>query len=242
MEIIKIDSADSTNTWVSRHEEELPSPALVYSHRQTAGRGQRGNHWESEPGKNITATLLFHPSEFPACDQFAISEAVALAVVDFLEGYGVKAKIKWPNDIYVEDKKICGILVEHTVMGSNIMRTIAGMGININQREFLSDAPNPVSMTQLTGLDHDLEEAVANLAKALEKRIAALRMPEILHGSFLDHLWRKDKRYHKFYDRNSNEPIRAKIIDVKANGLLTLETSEGDTREFAFKEVEFILE
>lgn len=241
MEILKLDSVDSTNTWISQNEKELPEVALVYAEAQIAGRGQRGNSWESEPGKNITASLIFHPEEFRAVNQFTISEAIAMAIVSFLKDYGVEATIKWPNDIYAGDKKICGILVEHVVTGKNIQRTIAGMGININQTEFLSDAPNPVSLTMLTGKTYNVEALVRNLALHLEKAIKNLDESEKIHSEFKGLLWRKGKDLHPYNDKIRGEKIMAAIEDVERSGMLILITSTGEIRKYAFKEVEFVL-
>lgn len=241
MEIICLESADSTNSWLAQHEDELPSTSLVYCKTQTAGRGQRGNSWESEPGKNITASIIFHPEKFPAIKQFMISEIIALTIVDFLNELGVKASVKWPNDIYVGNGKICGILVEHVVTGCLISRTIAGFGININQTIFQSDAPNPVSLSMLTGLEYDIEKLIHNLTLKLEKNLQGLD-EEQLHERFLELLWRKDGYYHKFFDRKNNEPIEALIDTVERTGILNLKTRQGEKREYSFKEVEFIID
>lgn len=241
MEIKKLGTVESTNTWVSQHESGLSAPFLVYCEQQTAGRGQRGNTWESAPGKNITASLLLRPENFEAAGQFAISEAVSLSIVSFLKIHGVEAGIKWPNDIYTGDKKICGILVEHVVTGKNITRTIAGIGININQECFISDAPNPVSLTMLTGKKYNIEDTVAILADCLAEALEKLDNPEELHSEFLKHLWRNDKGFHKFYDRKCSENIEAAIEGVASNGILILKTKSGEVREYTFKEVEFII-
>ena len=242
MNILRLEKADSTNTWVSQHENEVASPAFVYCMEQTAGRGQRGNSWESQPGKNITASVIFHPHNFNASQQFAISEAIALAIVDFLKSLEIDAKIKWPNDIYVGDQKICGILVEHVVTGKNISRTIAGFGININQENFYSDAPNPVSAKILTGKEYNLELLIPELANSLENYIIRLSEPEIFHDSFLSLLWRGDGNIYNFFDRIRNEKIKARIDSVGKEGVMTLSTEKGEKRTYAFKEVEFILE
>lgn len=241
MDIIKLDTADSTNSWVAAYEKDLPSPALVYCVEQTAGRGQRGNSWESAPGLNITASLLFHPQDFLAEWQFLISENIALAIISFLKDLGVEAKVKWPNDIYVGDRKICGILVEHVVTGKFITRTIAGFGININQTEFLSDAPNPVSLSMLTGEKYNLENALAKLSLHLEKFLREIHQGISSHILFMKMLWRNDGNFYKFVDRKKDEPIEACIQEVAPTGMLTLQTREGDIRDFAFKEVEFVL-
>ena len=241
MEILKLSTVDSTNTWVAQHEGDLSNQAIVYCEEQTAGRGQRGNSWESEAGENITASMIFHPGEFEASRQFSISESVSLAIVEFLREYGVEAKIKWPNDIYVGDKKISGILVEHHVLGRYVARSIAGMGINMNQEVFRSDAPNPVSLWQLTAKKNDIDEAVKKLARHLEKCLANIDEPGKTHAKFINLLWRKDGHYHNFYDRKESEQIEARIEGVEMNGLLTLQLKGGERRQYAFKEVEFIL-
>lgn len=250
MKVIEIKETQSTNSWLSAHCGELEGDCLVYALAQTAGRGQRGNSWESEPGKNLTASALLHPHGILPQKQFLISEAVALAVTDFLSGLGVETMVKWPNDIYAGDKKICGILIEHAVMPGVIMRTIAGVGVNINQTLFLSDAPNPVSVKQLTGEDHDIASLAPLLADKISQRLSSIvstgneqRTTESqkLHSQFMQKLWRGDSRMYPFFDRNADEKIEAKIINVAPDGILTLETSKGETRSYAFKEIEFLL-
>lgn len=240
MQIKKLESTDSTNTWVNQNESLLEDTALVYCVEQTAGRGQRGNSWESESGKNITASLLIHPQDFAAYRQFQLSEAMALAIVDYLRSKDVEAKVKWPNDIYVGDKKICGILVEHVVTGKNISRTIAGFGLNINQEKFLSDAPNPVSLTQLTSIEYNLETEIKEVAKFITRRFDGVA-PEDLHSEFLSNLWRHDGEIHGFKDNKKGELIQARIMDVDPNGTLYLMTDSGEMRDYAFKEIEFLL-
>ena len=241
MEIICLDTVDSTNTWVSQNEKNLPSPSIVRCNTQSAGRGQRGNSWESESGKNFTGTVLIHPEDFPASSQFQLSEAIALAIVETISDYGIEAKIKWPNDIYVGDKKICGILVENVITGTKISRSIAGFGLNVNQEKFISDAPNPVSLKQLTGKDYDLDEVSERLAMSIERKLEEIVNPAQLHADFKKKLWRKDEKFYSFHDRKAGEKIEARIHEVGLDGILTLVTSDGDSRNYAFKEVEFIL-
>ena len=127
---------------------ELPHATVVSTYNQTAGRGQRGNSWESEPHKNLTFSVLLKPQHIIAREQFYISEIVSVAIVNTLRKYIIDQPIaiKWPNDIYVNDDKICGILIENTLSGYSISQSIAGIGININQQTFLSNAPNPISL------------------------------------------------------------------------------------------------
>ena len=241
MKTIELQQTDATNSWLSRNAGSLEGECLVYALSQTAGRGQRGNSWESEPGKNLTASVLLHPSGvLPQC-QFVISEAVALAVTDFLADLGIAAMVKWPNDIYVGDKKICGILIEHAVMPGVIMRTIAGIGININQKQFVSDAPNPVSVWQLTGSEHEISLLAENLAAHVEDRMKGVGDSGMLHTEFMGRLWRGDGDYYDFYDRKCDERVSARIKNVAPDGMLTIETASGELRTFAFKEIEFLL-
>lgn len=226
---------------MARNESSLPSTSLAYCLNQTAGRGQRGNSWESAPGENITASLMIHPSNFPAHRQFSLSEAISLAIIEFLSNLGVEAKVKWPNDIYVGDKKICGILVENVVMEKNITRSIAGFGININQKKFISNAPNPISLSMITGKNYEIRKLIEELANILERYLKLIDSPEALHQLFLTNLWRKDGADYKFIDRKSNEPFTGRIHTVEPDGTLSIMTPHGEKREFAFKEIEFVI-
>lgn len=241
MRIIELKETGSTNSWVATHREELPMPSLVYALNQTRGRGQRGNSWESEPGMNLCASVLLRPAGVEPRRQFIVSEAVALAVTDLLKEYGVDAMVKWPNDIYAGDCKICGILIEHAVMPREILYTIAGIGINVNQTRFLSDAPNPVSMKQLTDRTYQLDVLAESLGKAIERRLAMMTEdPDSMHEEFMARLWRGDGRQYPFFDRLRGERVEASIVDVGRDGIMTLDVG-GELRMFAFKEVEFII-
>lgn len=250
MKVIALDETDSTNSWVAANRETLDLPTLVFARRQTAGRGQRGNSWESQPGCNLCASAFFSPEGIRPHMQFAVSEAVALAVVDLLQEYGVESKVKWPNDIYVGDRKICGILIEHAVTPGRILYTIAGMGVNLNQRQFLSDAPNPVSLSQITGREYDVDEAALLLAAMLEARLHRIcrdSEEEVAagcagqHNEFLGKLWRGDGELYSFTDRLRGERIEARIKDIAPDGIITLSLADGEERSYAFKEIEFIL-
>ena len=164
--IIHIDKTDSTNRWLREHGK---GEVVVVSEFQTAGKGCGTNSWESERGKNLTFSMLIHPEGILANEQFHITEVVSVAMCETLERYGCKeASIKWPNDIYVGDRKICGILIENRLQGSMIKDCIIGIGLNVNQREFRSDAPNPVSLYQLLGRETDLEELLKAFLDAFD--------------------------------------------------------------------------
>lgn len=244
MDVVRIESTSSTNSWMAERARDFQADTLVYAMEQTAGRGQRGNSWEAEPGMNLTASALLHTVGIEAAQQFIISEAVALAVVDILSHHGIRAKVKWPNDVYAGDRKICGILIEHSLLGKEICHSIAGVGINVNQRKFLSDAPNPVSIWQLTGEETGVEETARRFASILESRIAGISTPEgreATHREYLSSLWRGDGHPHPFSDRIRGERFMASIAGVAPDGILTLADTAGHQRKFAFKEVEFLL-
>lgn len=244
MKILHLEEVDSTNGWLMREADSLEAPLLVSAHTQTAGRGQRGNHWESEPGKNLTFSVLYRPYHFPAIAQFAISEAVALAIVDFLKSEKIEAMVKWANDIYVEDRKICGILIQHVLIGSEISYTVIGAGINVNQLRFVSDAPNPMSMAQLTGHSYDLDSLEKKVSTCLEKRLAettTVKGRGTLHDEFLSNIWRMDGNLHPFTDISTATPFRARIKDILPSGQLILTLADGSERSYWFKEVSFTL-
>ena len=157
-DIMWFDTLDSTNEEVRRQIDNLDNLSVVSALTQTAGRGQRGNSWSSAPGHNLTFSILlkfaddtsndFHSSlpRLKAVDQFVISEVAAISVAKLLDNHGISASIKWPNDIYAGNRKICGILVENILRGNNVYRSIVGIGLNINQKNFDVSLPNPTSM------------------------------------------------------------------------------------------------
>ena len=247
---IHLESIRSTNTYLAQNAEGAINGTIVYADCQNPGRGQRGNSWESADFKNITMSMLLRPANVKPSCQFWLSEAVALAVVHTLDRYidnGVS--IKWPNDIYWNDRKICGILVEHSLSGGKIDHTIAGIGLNINQEKFLSDAPNPVSLRQIIGCDTPLPDVLHHLSEELLRLADSLPdNAESLHAEFLSRLYRRNglHTYRNVADRTADhlaagEEFCAEIADVAPDGILTLARPGGSRPRFAFKEVEFVI-
>ena len=158
--IIRLEETTSTNSYLRQllFKESLPEGSVVVAQTQTAGRGQIGNVWESETGKNLTFSIVLYPDCIPANRQFLISQITSLSVKETLEAYTNDVAVKWPNDIYWKDKKICGMLIENDLSGHNMYCSIIGIGINVNQAVFFSDAPNPVSLCQIIGKEIDKEE------------------------------------------------------------------------------------
>lgn len=157
--------AETTSTNDDAKRPEYRHGDIVWAERQTAGRGQRGHSWTSPEGENLTFTLVLEPVFLPVGEQFLLSETVTLALTDTFASFGIDARIKWTNDIYVGDKKLVGILIEHSYSGPTLARTIAGIGINVNQRAFDPALPNPVSM------------AVATAARSTAARCSNPSMP-----------------------------------------------------------------
>ena len=243
--IIHIDETDSTNRWLQQHEEgsfgvnadlhKKNRPLCVLADYQTAGKGCGTNSWESERGKNLTFSLLIHPTEVPASRQFVISEWVSVALCETLEHYIYnKVEIKWPNDIYVGDRKIAGILIENTLKGNHIKDSIIGIGLNVNQQEFLSDAPNPVSLCQLLGHEVDRMEL---LTRFLQRK--PLVSPAETDGfSYRNRIYRKGQLA-TYQDKDGR--FKATIQDVEPDGHLLMMDEKGQERRYAFKEVTYIL-
>ena len=180
----------------------------------------------------------------PIVNQFYISEAVSVAIVEVLSQYIGGFSIKWPNDIYHDDRKVCGILIEHSIMGASINHSILGVGINVNQVEFKSDAPNPVSLAQLLDRDVDVDDVLHRVCEAIEKRCAFDAYTndafDALHKEYLSLLYRKDDKYHRFVLPEGDE-FGAKIVEVEPTGMLVLERENGMQERFAFKEVGFVI-
>lgn len=244
--VIKLEEVDSTNRWLKENRKESGLPLMVYAVSQTAGRGQRGNSWEAENGKNLTASIGFVPYGVEPKRQFSITLAVSLAVTDLLAEKGIEAKVKWPNDIYVGESKIAGILIENSIMGREITETVAGIGLNVNQTEFHSDAPNPVSMAQLTGLTYDIDDMAALLVEKVTLRLSGMSYseqgPEKLMEEYMAKLWRHDGRPHRFLDRKEMRQKWAYIVSVAPDGVIALRDTEGNETGYYFKEIEFLPE
>ena len=241
---ILVHETTSTNVYASRVAAILPSGTVIYTPRQTAGRGQRGNSWEMGPDKNLAFTyLLKNPAVAPA-KQFYISEAASLAIVDALSVVLPGVTIKWPNDIYYGDRKLAGILIEHSLTSRQISQTIIGIGLNVNQQRFVSDAPNPVSLWQITGEEYDLTELLHGICNRIEQYTEFDQYGESdfahLHSRYMSHLYRNDGAMHRFA-LPSGEQFDAAIDDVRRDGILTLRHADESMHDYAFKEVAFVI-
>ncbi|MCI0750913.1 MAG: biotin--[acetyl-CoA-carboxylase] ligase [Flammeovirgaceae bacterium] len=162
----------STNTYLMELGD-VSEGTVVITADQTSGRGQRGNAWSSEKGKNITASILFKPGFLLAKNQFWLTMVASLAVRDTLFEFDLSAKIKWPNDIMVDEKKICGILIENQLTGSSISKSVVGIGLNVNQEKF--NLEKVTSVYQQIGREASLQEILDLVLEKLEARYLQLR-------------------------------------------------------------------
>jgi BirA family biotin operon repressor/biotin-[acetyl-CoA-carboxylase] ligase len=229
--LIHIEETDSTNRWLKAHGE---GTMVVVADYQTAGKGCGTNSWESERGKNLTFSMLIHPTDIPASQQFRITEVVSVALCEVLEQYIGDVSIKWPNDIYMGDKKICGVLIENRLQGNVIVDSIIGIGLNVNQTEFVSDAPNPVSLRQLLGREIDREALLHDFLETLE----TVSSSETTYSAYRNKLFRMGKQA-VFSDETGR--FEGTIQDVETDGRLLIKDLSGQARRYAFKEVQFVI-
>jgi len=219
-----------------------PEGSVIYTGFQSSGKGQAGNKWESEKDKNLLLTVILYPSMIEAGEQFIISMVISLGILDFFRKYlpASACTIKWPNDIYVNDDKIAGILIENSIIGNEIEHTVAGIGLNINQKKFLSDAPNPVSLGILTGIEYDINDCRKVLLADLDRRYRQLLSGarENIRNDYISMLY----RYNEWHDfKFAEEIIRGRIVTINSYGQLQIEDREGKIKSFSLKEVEFML-
>lgn len=238
MQIEWVDECSSTSTLLLSRVASAPHGTVIAARAQTAGRGQRGNSWEAEPGRNLTFSLLLRPQKLVAARSFELSMIVAIAIAEVLEPLAEHpVEVKWPNDIYVNSRKICGILIENAFCGNRIERSVAGIGVNVNQEQFLSDAPNPVSLKQLTLREFPLEPLLATLCSRIINDLEAYENnpdPEALSARYHNRLWRREGK-HRWLDCITGEVLEAGIASVALSGHLTLTTTP--PRTYAFKEI-----
>lgn len=224
-----IKSTNSTNSLMKEMlaKGEWPEGEyFVYAGYQTAGRGQTGNSWESEADKNLLCSILLPPDK----DLYFLNIAVGVAILRVI---GEDFTIKWPNDIYHGDKKVAGILVENAILGNEVKYSIAGIGLNVNQTTFVSDAPNPISLKQITGKEYDIDALMQQVYAKVQETLN-----EEVWEEYKNHLYRRDG-FGKYEDQNGI--FEARIIDVLPTGEIVLCDRNGQNRTYGFKQIKYIL-
>lgn len=236
--IHRFETIVSTNSWLRSLDGGTPGCEyeLAVTEFQTAGRGQRGSTWESEPGMNLLFSILAHPGDVKVQEQFFISESIALAVADCVSDLaGDGFTVKWPNDIYWNDCKLAGILIENTLQGNRILDSIIGVGIDVNQTVFKSDAPNPVSLKNIAGRDFDRDALLDDILARFISNMNASH--SAVHERYHARLYRSTG-YHMF--RDSGGQFLARIDHVQTDGCLVLDVQGQGLRTYEFKQVAYV--
>ncbi|MBN2744063.1 MAG: biotin--[acetyl-CoA-carboxylase] ligase [Marinilabiliaceae bacterium] len=220
--------------------QPLPPFSVVQAEFQNAGRGQEGNRWESARGENLLFSILVRPKQLLARNQFYLSKAISVAIVESLNKIAQGFQIKWPNDIYHGDKKVAGILIENNLNREYIDFSIVGIGINVNQTEFLSDAPNPISLKQITKANHQPAKVLATITDAIEQWIEKLnnRKTDEIDAAYNRQLYRSNGTY-PFRDKEGS--FEAALERIEPEGYLVLRDTQNQIRSYAFKEVSYII-
>jgi BirA family biotin operon repressor/biotin-[acetyl-CoA-carboxylase] ligase len=274
-DIIWYDSLDSTNEEAKRHISDIDNLSVLSALEQTAGRGQRGNTWSSNAGENLLFSIVLKYSkdgtevQLPPLDakrQSSISELTALALIEFLSRHQITAQIKWPNDIYSCDRKICGVLIENSLQGKSLSYSIIGIGLNVNQRNFDVNLPNPGSMALMSGPEskYDIRECLEEFMSIFTDMLPGIFTDEgrkFIRDRYLKNLWRKDKtsqfvdytslpsghldgpsNINRDMSPDSGRKFTGIIRDISLSGNILIEDHEThEIREFGFKEIGYIL-
>lgn len=240
--VVRLGELDSTNNYMKSliKDQQPEEGSVVVADFQTGGRGQMGNGWNAEKGKNLLFSLLIYPDNVLANEQFIISRIASLAVKNTLDQFTDDIRIKWPNDIYWKDKKIAGMLIENDIRGRNIVNSVIGIGININQEVFPDELPNPVSLKQITGSEQDRDYILDIFTREFFLLYREFQDGDIraIENEYMLDLYRIND-YYWFEDNDGR--FKAKIKEVQPSGHLVLETLEGgEKRVYAFKEVAFV--
>jgi len=242
---IFLEETDSTNNYLKNmlKHDFVHDFFCIRTAYQSAGRGQIGNIWESENNRNLLFSFVIRPENIAIDKQFIISQMISMAISESIlklirRNFNPQLlKIKWPNDIYYGDKKLGGILIENSLKGSKIMSSVIGVGINVNQEVFTSDAPNPVSLRNITGNATRIMALMQNVINIL-KDILEQKTAEEINQYYLRNLYRYNE-WHQY--RADDKVFTARISDVKTDGALVLEIETGEIRHYYFKEVEFLI-
>lgn len=259
MDIRFFDTLESTNAYCKLLDpKSLGEFTVVWAGNQTAGIGQKGNVWCSEPYKNLTFSIILKPSFLKASDQWLLSMTLALAITDSLIGAGRdllntcderqtednapcrnKVSVKWPNDIYIGDRKVCGILITNQLTSTSISQSICGIGLNVNQTTFPDWIPNPTSISIETGKHYDLKNSLDNVLGKIESRYSQLKShPSSIKPDYMSRLYRLNKPSPFLYD---GRRITATIIDVDSLGHLHLTTEDDQEIVCDLKEIKFVI-
>lgn len=235
--IYAFDEVTSTNDLAI--EGDYHHGDVVWALSQSAGRGQRGHNWSSRAGENLTMSIIWEPQGLAVKEQFLIAEIAALAIVDTLRELNIEARIKWTNDIYVGDKKICGVLIENRLSGAGIARSVVGIGLNVAQSDFPEWIPNPTSIRLQTEGEHTPQEVLALLYTKLMARYESMAAGDgvAIEREYNDLLYRRGEEH--TYTLPDGTPLQATLLRVERDGRLMLRTADGKEHGYHFGEIFF---
>lgn len=240
--VIRFEKIESTNVYANELIAKTnPSEGTcIISDFQSAGKGQIGRYWHSEAGKNLLTSFIIYPKSLPASDQFYLNIISGLAVMDVVSSFCKEVSIKWPNDIYVQNKKIAGILVQNILRGQDVKSTIIGIGLNVNEISFPIELPNPTSLAIETSSIFIVENIRIHLSARLEYYYNKLNAKHLsgLKQQYLNHLFRKGEV--SSFTLNDESKIKGTIIGIDNEGRLLIDV-EGKIKPFAFREISYVL-
>lgn len=244
--IHQIDRVGSTNSYALEYckNKELTDGLVFMANEQFEGRGYHNNIWQSEAGKNLTFSMIFKQAVVSPSRQFVITQFISLAILDLLKeliGTNQSLKIKWPNDIYINNFKVCGILVQNTIVGDKFDFSIVGIGLNVNQMRFSTDIPNPASICHFTSKTFDLNELLDKLLNCIAKRYSKLSESsnfKTFEKQYLDNLYRYEEDS-KF--KEQNVAFNGRIVGIGEFGELKIAHEDGFIKQYNFKEIEFVI-
>jgi BirA family biotin operon repressor/biotin-[acetyl-CoA-carboxylase] ligase len=241
-QIVRIQSTESTNNYANQQIRlgSITEGTVFLAYEQSAGRGQLKNTWESEPGKNLTFSIILYPEFLEIRRQFMLSKVISLGIYTALNKYVDRLTVKWPNDIYAGNLKLAGILIENSIMSGLLKTSVVGIGLNVNQTVFRSLAPNPVSLQLLTNKHFDCELILTEVLSGINFYYEILRQEEYdkIDMDYISILYRLNEK-HIF--RTDGKIFSGKIIGVNEIGQLQIRNENDEILEFHFKEVEFFL-
>ena len=232
---------ESTNKylWEFASQELLPNFYTVSTAYQNMGRGQGENFWESAKGQNILMSTIINPQNLLAENAFYISRWASLSIISYLKNKGLKnLKIKWPNDIYIDSKKIAGILIQNVISGHNISKSMIGIGLNVNQSIFTSNAPNPVSLVHLKSSRFNILNEIKLLIKEMQIHYNWIEEnPQLLIDTYHELLYQKNE-WHNY--ESKKKQFRGRIKGVDQFGQLIVEAGQGESYIFDIKDIRFL--
>jgi len=237
--IIKLDTIGSTNNFAKEiiNSKIVADWTVIHTNEQTNGRGQRGNLWQSNPNENLTFSLIISPN-IKVEKQFYISKIVSLALLNFFNKFSDNASIKWPNDIYIDDKKIAGILIESYIQADRINKSVIGIGININQCIFDKNIPNPISLKQLTNKTFNLDDILTQIIKEIYIMHQSINNYKLIDNMYNNNLFGLNKKLY-FYDENNNMFL-GEVIKTNEYGKLKLKINE-EFKYYDFHDISLVI-